>query len=317
MTILDETTIIKIFQKKLRVKKFISEDVEVFKIGKTKIVTKVDTFVQSTDMPSKMRMHDAARKSIIACISDFAAKGVKPQYGIISLNLPKMISRTKINEMAKGFKHASNEFGIRILGGDTNEGKEIVINVSIFGATDKIVKRKGAKAGDIIFVTGPFGYTAAGLKILLGKKKGVEHFVKKAIKSVVNPSPKLDFGVKSKKYFTSSMDSSDGLSTTLNEMANQSKCKFMINNTPTGKDLLEFAKSCNIDSNDLVFHGGEEYEFVFTTSKKHRSLIKKNASMLKTPIIEIGYVTKGKGVFLEKQEKFVPLKDLGWHHFRK
>jgi len=317
MTILDETTIIKIFQKKLRVKKFISEDVEVFKIGKTKIITKVDTFVQSTDMPSKMRMYDAARKSIIACISDFAAKGVKPQYGIISLNLPKMISRTKINEMAKGFRHASNEFGIRILGGDTNEGKEIVINVSIFGTTDKIVKRKGAKVGDIIFVTGPFGYTAAGLKILLGKKKGVEHFVKKAIKSVVNPSPKLDFGVKSKKYFTSSMDSSDGLSTTLNEMANQSKCKFMINNIPTGKDLLEFAKSCNIDSNDLVFHGGEEYEFVFTASKKHRSLIKKNASMLKTPIIEIGYVTKGKGVFLEKQEKFVPLKDLGWHHFRK
>ena len=317
MTILDETTIIKIFQKKLRVKKFISEDVEVFKIGKTKIITKVDTFVQSTDMPSKMRMYDAARKSIIACISDFAAKGVKPQYGIISLNLPKMISRTKINEMAKGFRHASNEFGIRILGGDTNEGKEIVINVSIFGTTDKIVKRKGAKVGDIIFVTGPFGYTAAGLKILLGKKKGVEHFVKKAIKSVVNPSPKLDFGVKSKKYFTSSMDSSDGLSTTLNEMVNQSKCKFIINNIPTGKDLLEFAKSCNIDSNDLVFHGGEEYEFVFTASKKHRSLIKKNASMLKTPIIEIGYVTKGKGVFLEKQEKFVPLKDLGWHHFRK
>ena len=317
MTTLDESTIIKIFQKKLGNKKFISEDVEVFKIGKTKIVTKVDTFVQSTDMPSKMRMYDAARKSIIACISDFAAKGVKPQYGIISLNLPKMISRTKINEMAKGFRHASNEFGIRILGGDTNEGKEIVINVSIFGTTDKIVKRKGAKVGDIIFVTGPFGYTAAGLKILLGKKKGVEHFVKKAIKSVVNPSPKLDFGVKSKKYFTSSMDSSDGLSTTLNEMANQSKCKFMINNIPTGKDLLEFAKSCNIDSNDLVFHGGEEYEFVFTASKKHRSLIKKNASLLKTPIIEIGYVTKGKGVFLEKQEKFVPLKDLGWHHFRK
>ena len=317
MTILDETTIIKIFQKKIRVKKFISEDVEVFKIGKTKIVSKVDTFVQSTDMPSKMRMYDAARKSIIACISDFAAKGVKPQYGIISLNLPKMISRTKINEMAKGFRHASNEFGIRILGGDTNEGKEIVINVSIFGTTDKIVKRKGAKVGDIIFVTGPFGYTAAGLKILLGKKKGVEHFVKKAIKSVVNPSPKLDFGVKSKKYFTSSMDSSDGLSTTLNEMVNQSKCKFIINNIPTGKDLLEFAKSCNIDSNDLVFNGGEEYEFVFTASKKHRSLIKKNALMLKTPIIEIGYVTKGKGVFLEKQEKFVPLKDLGWHHFRK
>ena len=317
MTTLDESTIIKIFQKKLGNKKFISEDVEVFKIGKMKIVVKVDTFVQSTDMPPKMRMDDAARKSIIACISDFAAKGVKPRYGMISLNLPKMISHAKINEISKGLRHASNEFNIRILGGDTNEGKEIVINVSIFGTTDKIVRRKGAKIGDIIFVTGSFGYTASGLKILLGKKKGKKNFVKKAIKSVVSPNPKLDFGVKNRSYLTSSMDSSDGLSTTLNEMANQSKCKFIINNIPTGKDLIEFAKSNKIESNDLVFHGGEEYEFVFTASKKYKSLIKKNASLLKTPIIEIGYVTKGKGVFLEKQEKFISLKDLGWHHFRK
>jgi thiamine-monophosphate kinase len=317
MTILDESAIIKIFQKKLGNKKFISEDVEVFKIGKMKIIAKVDTFVQSTDMPPKMRMYDAARKSMIACISDFAAKGVKPQYGMISLNLPKTISHAKINDVSKGLKQVSDEFNIRILGGDTNEGKEIVINVSIFGTTDKIVKRKGAKNKDIIFVTGPFGYTAAGLEILLGKKKGMKNFVKKAIKSITSPTPKLDFGIKNRKYMTSSMDSSDGLSTTLNEMANQSQCKFIINNIPTGKDVIEFAKSNKIKPNDLVFHGGEEYEFVFTTSKKHKSLIKKNASLLKTPIIEIGYVVKGKGVFIEKQEKFIPLRDLGWHHFRR
>jgi thiamine-monophosphate kinase len=100
-------------------------------------------------------------------------------------------------------------------------------------------------------------------------------------------------------------------------MANQSKCKFIINNIPTGSDLLEFAKSNKIDPDDLVFHGGEEYEFVFTASKKYMSLIKKNASLSKTHVIEIGYVTNGKGVFLEKQRKQIPLRDLGWHHFKK
>ncbi len=317
MTKLDESVIIKIFQKKFGNKKFIPEDVEIFKIGKTQIVAKVDTFVQSTDLPPKMRIADAAGKSIISCISDFAAKGVRPQYGMISLNLPKMISRVKINEISKGLRRVSSKFNIKILGGDTNQGNEIVINVIIFGKANKIVKRKGAKIGDLIFVTGSFGYTASGLKILLGKKKLTDHFAKIAIKSFINPIPKLEFGIKNKNYFTSSMDSSDGLSTTLNEMAKQSECKFIINNIPTGKDVLEFAKLNNVDPNDLVFHGGEEYEFIFTASKKHKSLIKKNASLLKTPIIEIGYVIKGKGVFLEKQEKFVPLKDLGWHHFRK
>ena len=316
MTKLDESSIIKIFQRKFGNKKFVSEDVEFFNIGKTTIAVKTDTLVESTDIPSKMKLFDAARKSIVSCVSDFAAKGIKPQYGIISINLPKNISRSKIDDISNGFKKACNEYGISILGGDTNAGKEIVFNVCIFGETDTIVSRKGSKKNDLIFVTGPFGYTSAGLNILLGKKKGKAVFVKKSIQSVVNPKPKLKFGIKNKKYFSSSMDSSDGLSTTLNEMSKQSKKKFVINNIPSMKDLEEHAKSQKFDLNDLVFHGGEEYEFVFTVNPKYRQKILKNAKLLKTPIIEIGYVTLGSGVFVQENNKNIRLKDLGWKHFK-
>ena len=316
MTKLDESSIIKIFQSKLGNNKFISEDVEIFNSGKTKIVVKTDTLVESTDIPSKMKLGDAARKSVVACVSDFAAKGIKPQYGIISVNLPKTISRLKIDEIAKGFRKACDEYGITILGGDTNAGKEIVFNVCIFGKTDNIVSRKGSKKGDLIFVTGPFGYTSAGLNMLLGKRKGRKDFVEKSIKSVVKPKPKLKFGVKNKKFFSSSMDSSDGLSTTLNEMSKQSKKKFIISNVPSMKDLQYYAKSQKLNLNRLIFHGGEEYEIVFTASPKHRQIIKKNAILLKTPIIEIGYVTSGKGVFVQENNSFIRLKDLGWKHFR-
>lgn len=313
---LDEHSIIKIFQRGLGKNNCVSEDVEVFNLDKIKIIAKTDTLVESTDIPSKMKLSDAARKSIVACVSDFASKGVKPKYGMISINLPKTISRLKINEIVSGFRKACNEYDISILGGDTNGGKEIVFNVCIFGITDRIVTRKGSKKGDLIFVTGPFGYTSAGLNMLLGKKKGKESFVKKSIKSVINPKVRLDFGLKSKKYFSSSMDSSDGLSTTLNEMAKQSKNKFIINNIPSKIDLEEFVKSQKLDLHKLVFHGGEEYEIVFTVPPKHAKIIKKTAKLLKTPIIEIGYVTSGKGVFVEKENKFLRLKDLGWNHFK-
>ncbi len=316
MTKLDESSIIKIFQRKFGNKKFISEDVEFFNTGKTTIAVKTDTLVESTDIPSKMKLFDAARKSIVACVSDFAAKGIKPQYGIISINLPKTISRSKIEDISNGFKKACNEYGISILGGDTNAGKEIVFNVCIFGETDSIVSRKGSKKNDLIFVTGPFGYTSAGLNILLGKKKGKAEFVKKSIQSIVNPKPKLNFGIKNKKYFSSSMDSSDGLSTTLNEMSKQSKKKFVINNIPSKKDLEEHAKTQKFNLIDLVFHGGEEYEFVFTVNPKYRQKILKNAKLLKTPIIEIGYVTLGNGVFVQENNKNIRLKDLGWKHFK-
>ena len=315
MTKLDESSIIKIFQSKLGNKKFVSEDVEIFNSGKTKIIVKTDTLVESTDIPPKMKLDDAARKSIVACVSDFAAKGVKPKYGMISVNLPKTISRSKVNEIVSGFKKACKEFDISIIGGDTNGGKEIVFNVCLFGITDKIVTRKDARKGDLIFVTGPFGYTSAGLNMLLDKKKGKEIFVKKAIKSVIKPNPKLNFGIKNKKYFSSSMDSSDGLSTTLNEMSKQCKNKFIINKIPAMKDLEEHVKSYKLNLNSLVFNGGEEYEFIFTAPSKYRKIIEKNAALLKTKIIEIGYVTSGKGVYVGKNNRFTRLKDAGWKHF--
>ena len=316
MTKLSEDKIIKKFQTKLGNKKFISEDVETFTLGKTKIIAKIDTMVESTDIPKKMKLSDAARKSVIACVSDFAAKGVKPEYGIISINLPKTISRVKIDNIANGFKKACKEYGISIIGGDTNAGKEIVFNVCIFGNSNNIVTRKGSKKDDLIFVTGPFGYTSIGLNILINNKKEKNNFVKKSIKSVINPKPKLSFGLKNKKYFSSSMDSSDGLSTTLNEMAKQSGKKFIVDQMPLNKDLEDYVKKKNLNLNSIIFNGGEEYEFVFTVPVKYRKNIIKNAKLSKTPIIEIGYVTSGKGVFLKNNNKNIIVKDLGWKHFK-
>ena len=316
MTELDENKIIEIFQTKLGNKKFISEDVEVFTLGKTKIVAKTDTMVESTDIPKKMKLSDAARKSVIACVSDFAAKGIKPEYGIISINLPKSISRIKIDSIANGFKKACKEYGISIIGGDTNAGKEIVFNVCIFGNSNSIITRRGSKEGDLIFVTGPFGYTSVGLDILLNNKNQKSNFIKKAIKSVTNPKPKLSYGLKNKKYFSSSMDSSDGLSTTLNEMSKQSKKKFVINKIPSNKDLENYIRKQKMNLNSTVFHGGEEYEFIFTIPAKHKKTIMKNSKVLKTPIIEIGYVTSGKGVYLKEDNRSILLKDLGWKHFK-
>jgi len=316
MTKLDENKIINVLQTKLGNKKFVSEDVETFTLGKARIIAKTDTMVQSTDIPQKMKLSDAARKSVIACVSDFASKGIKPKYGIISINLPKSISRKQIEKIASGFKKACKEYEISIIGGDTNEGKEIVFNVCIFGNSNKIVTRKGSHEGDLIFTTGPFGYTSVGLDILLNNKKNKNNLIKKSLKSVTNPKPRLNYGLKNKKYFTSSMDSSDGLSTTLNEMSKQSGKKFIINKIPSNRDLEIYLEKQEIDLNSAVFHGGEEYEFVFTIASKYKKIIIKNAKMLKTPIIEIGYVTLGKGVYLEKNDKTTILKDLGWKHFK-
>jgi thiamine-monophosphate kinase len=289
---------------------------ESFKIGKKRLIVKVDTLVESTDLPPEMELIDAARKSIVSCVSDFAAKGVRPIFGIISLTIPKKLSRSNIESLAKGFQRAAREFELKILGGDTNEGKELVINFSLFGISEKIVNRKGAKANHVIITSGPFGYSAAGLSILLKNKKSSRKFGTKAKNAVFKPNCRLMFGLKNKNYFSSSMDSSDGLSTTLNEMSNQSKKKFVITRMPSENDVFDFASSSRLNANDLILNGGEEYEIVATVNASNLPKIKKYAKNHRMKLYEIGYVTKGKGVFYKKDGKLVRIKDKGWQHLQ-
>ena len=314
MNRLNEREIIKIFQSKLT-EKFIPEDVEFFKLGKKLCGIKVDTFVESTDMPPTMSLEQAARKSVVACVSDFASKGVKPLYGVVSMTIPNKFTKKSIQKLSLGLASASKEFGIKILGGDTNEGKELVIQFTLIGTSRKIVTRSGAKIGDVIVTSGPFGYSSSGLKILLKNKKAEKNFAKKAKNSVLKPKPKLKFGIKNQKYFSSSMDSSDGLSTTLSEMANQSKKKFVISNLPSTSQVIEFAKKNRMDHLDLILNGGEEYEIVATVSKQNLRKIRKNASLQNIKLYEIGHVTAGRGVFFKNQTTTFRIKNRGWMHF--
>ncbi len=311
-----EKDIIKIFQTQLGNKKFVSEVVEVFILGKTSFVTKIDTLVESTDIPSGMLIQESVRKSVVACVSDFAVKGVKPSYGMVSITIPRKFSQKKIKALASGLAKAAKEFQIKILGGDTNEGKELVIQVSIFGITKNIVQRKGAKVNDVIITTGPFGYQLAGLKIIQKKKKASKKFRTKVKNALFRPTPRLRFGLGNSKYFSSSMDSSDGLSTTLYEMATQSKKRFVITRLPANQDLFEFAKLNKIDPLELIFHGGEEYEIVATVPLKYLPKVKKNAKSQNISLFVIGKVTKGRGVVYSHDEKIMKIKNKGWLHFQ-
>ena len=316
MNKLSEKKIIELFQNKFGNTNFVPEDVESFKIGKKRLVVKVDTLVENTDLPPGMNLEDAARKSIVSCVSDFAAKGVRPIFGIVSLTIPKRLSRSNIESLAKGFQRAAREFELKILGGDTNEGKELVITFSLFGASEKIVSRKGAKTNHVIITSGPFGYTGAGLSILLKNKKCSKKFGAKAKSAVFKPRCKLMFGLKNKNYFSSSMDSSDGLSTTLNEMSSQSKKKFVITTMPSENDVFYFADSNKLNPNELILNSGEEYEIVATTKKSNLPKIKNHAKKYRIKLYEIGYVAKGRGVFYKKNGKLIRIKDKGWQHLQ-
>ena len=160
---LNEKKIIDLINKKG--KNFLSEDVEVFRLGSEQFAVSVDTLVESTDIPKGSKLSDISRKSVVSSVSDFAAKGISPKFCIISLNLPSKITQAQVEEISKGFTKACKEFGIQLLGGDTNRGNEISIHIVLFGKAKKIVKRNSSKIGDIVCTTGSFGYTLSLIHI--------------------------------------------------------------------------------------------------------------------------------------------------------
>jgi thiamine-monophosphate kinase len=288
-----------------------------------KLVFKCDMLVENTDVPSVMKPWQIARKSIVACVSDFSAKGIKPFYvSLISVGIPTRYSKDDILGLVKGFKMSSREFGVTFAGGDTNQSNELVIDCSMIGFSEngKIPFRNGATPGDFIVVSGEFGYSAAGLKIVNEGAKAAGNFKDRAISSVVKPKPQQKFGISLAKYFSSSIDSSDGLAVSLYELAVQSKVNFFITKIPSAKGIDRFTRDNNsLDSHELIFHGGEEYHIVATVPSQNIKRLESAAEKLGLKILVIGSVTKGNGkVFLAGSEntrkRFSLLDNRGYLH---
>jgi thiamine-monophosphate kinase len=311
MTKLDEKEIIRIFVNKLGI-----SDLDDVVLLDNDIVFKSDMLVASTDMPHGMKAWQLARKSIVSCMSDLAAKGTRPYAVIISLGIPKNCKRPYIKGLAEGFAIASNEFGVKIVGGDTNEACELVIDCSMIGfATGKVPTRGGAKPGDIVTISGRFGFAPAGLAILLRNAIAASSVFKKhAVKSVFEPKPRQRFGLALAKYFSSSIDSSDGLAISLYELASQSGVDIVIDSIPAVEGLDKFAQENSLDPRELVFHGGEEYEIVATIPQTRLRQADVAARKAGVSLHVIGRVQKGSGdVFVRKKL----LENRGYRHFHK
>jgi thiamine-monophosphate kinase len=171
--------------------------------------------------------------------------------------------------------------------------------------------------GDLIVTSGKFGYTSSGLKIILSNLKAEKKFKSKSLSSVTFPRPQVEFGFRFAKYFSASIDSSDGLSSSLYELAQKSnRVDLLVNKIPTPRDLTHFATLNSITIEDLLFFGGEEYETIATVPKSNFKKMTREAKKHKIRIFHIGEVLRGSGNVIYENggiQKLVANK--GFMHF--
>lgn len=293
------------------------EDAEAAAVRSPRLLAKVDTLVASTDVPPGMPLRAAARKAVVSCVSDFAAKGARPRLALASVTLAQRTPRAHVRQLASGLAGAASEFGMAFLGGDTNGGEGLSITVCALGeAPARVPRRSGARAGDVVMVTGPFGHAAAGLAIATSRRRlaATARFAAAARRALVRPVPPLEFCAGAARHFTASMDSSDGLAATLWEIASQGRVRVEVDAAPAGEGVRGFAARNGLDAMDLVLYGGEEYETVFACRASSRAALRRRAARLGVGLMEIGRVTRGRGVVLSDSGRRVRVRNAGWRH---
>jgi thiamine-monophosphate kinase len=297
------------------------DDVSACKIGGANLVVlKTDMLVDKTDVPKGMNLWQAARKAVVMNVSDFAAKGVRPIAMLVSLGIPRSLRQSDVEELGAGLNAGAREYGAYVIGGDTGESSDLVISLSVFGMAKKgkLMLRSGAKPGDLLAVTGPFGNPPAGLKILVDNFKAPKEIKNTLVESVLMPHARLEEGLALVQTgaVSAAIDSSDGLAWSLHEIARASNVGVSVSSLPLAKEAATFARINKLDSSALALYGGEEYELILTIKPRMWIKAQKAVARVGGKLLKIGKTTVGKNVLMETRRKQVVIAPKGYEHFK-
>jgi thiamine-monophosphate kinase len=192
----------------------------------------------------------------------------------------------------------------------------------LFGTAQKsaLMLRSGAKPGDVLAVTGFFGKSAAGLRLLSEDTKcsASNNLREVLLRAVYMPKARLAEGLalSSSGAVSSSIDSSDGLAWSLHEIARLSNVGFMVDSIPVADEVKRFSEFNRLDAVELALYGGEEYELVVTVRPKR--WIKAEAAMeaVGGRLLPIGKVTRESEIVMNVDGKRRAIENRGWEHFK-
>ena len=198
---------------------------------------------------------DLGWKALAVNVSDIAAMGGIPRYVIVSLILNEKVNEEWVKRLYTGFKEFIKKYPVSLVGGNISrsESSIVVVDIAMLGEVEKnrVIRRSGAKVGDLIVVTGTLGDSKAGMKIL--QKGGNNPFL---CKRHLRPTPRLKEIRKiiSKVKLNSLIDISDGLTQDLSRILEESKvaASVDISKIPLSSQLKKFAKEQDIKLIDLV-----------------------------------------------------------------
>ena len=263
---------------------------------RTDLVVTTDLLVEDIDFRLDWSKPEfIGHKALAVSLSDIAAMGAKPVWSMVSIGVPEKIWKTDfVDEFYKGYMNLAQNFDVELIGGDISKTPEKIVIDSIAAGEvkkKKAVLRAGAKAGDLICVTGRLGGAAIGLRLLENGEKFEKSDHKNLLLRQLAPNPQAEIGriLGEKNLATAMIDLSDGLSSDLAHLCrvSQTGAKIFAEKIPTESKILDF--KFEIDNFSLALSGGEDFELLFTVSPKKNFQLEKELE--NRQISRIGEIT--------------------------
>lgn len=238
--------------------------------------------------------------------SDLAAVGADPLGLLISVNLPLNHDDGFVTNLTKGISDACQKLNTFVLGGDTNQGEDLLLSGCAVGLVPKksFMTRVGAKPGDRIYLSGPAG---------VGSIFAFLKFTKKEFplpESLYQPEARIGQGRIIREFAHCCMDTSDGVMHTLDTLMRLNRCQFVLNNDwETILHPIAF-KVCRSQSLPpwlalAAVHG--EFELCFSLSpRREKSFLQEAARVGWIPVL-IGEVREGLGVGIQTEKEIIPV----------
>ena len=309
----------------------IGDDAAIIAANQKQQVISTDLFVENIhfDLMYSPLMH-IGYKCISASVSDICAMNAVASQVLVSIALSSKYSLEAVEELYRGIKASCEKYDLELIGGDTSSSVTgLMISVTVIGYAEekKIVKRSGAKPGDLLVATGDLGGAYMGLQMLEREKQvfldqkdmqpdleGKEYIVGRQLR----PEARTDIvelldeiGI----VPTSMIDISDGLSSEIFHLCNQSKIGMRVyeDKLPIDQQTYDTALEFNLAPTTCAMNGGEDYELLFTLPQTDYDKVKNSIELT-----VIGYCTEPHlGLeMITKSGNVVALEAQGWETFK-
>lgn len=274
------------------------------------LVVSTDTLVSGVHFFPDADPAGVGYKALVVNLSDTAAMAALPRWFTLALTLSETeMTHEWLEGFARGLGQAAGEYNVSLVGGDLCKGPPAV-TIQALGECPKgrEIRRRGAAAGDHIYVSGELGSAAFALDML----KSGRNPHPDCLARLLRPVPRIELGVSLRGTASAMIDISDGLLADLGHLLNAGNvgARVDIDAIPYHEQL---DAECDLAQKwRCILSGGDDYELCFTVPPDRQ----KQLESVDYPVFRIGEITAEKGLRYVRNDgaEYVPDKT-GYMHF--